>query len=184
MYKKVHLQQEDKMEVINKIKNHVSNNKKKYIAGTVVTGAGIAANEFYPNEVNQLSYNVKAHGNNLINQGKEKLNDTIGTELNPGRIITPEEMAEVNDYYNSDKAKFYSPKSDHVMNVMDTRANTEDKLNGYYDAAKNYVKDKYDEFTESTVVQIDIKSFLLEENNIAGLIGLLENRLIVVLTPN
>lgn len=172
------------MSIIDRVKNHISDNRGKY---GVVTGAGAmyGASKIDSPLINQAGFNVLAKGQNLALDTADKIDPRAVTSLNDLGMhkIRQEDIDASNALYNSGVAKYINPNPIDMVNAnehstelynkaMAAKANAQDALvnaknqgQDYLDQGINYVK-SLNPFTESTIpgktMKIEIKKALLE----------------------
>ena len=172
------------MSIIDRVKNHISDNRGKYGA---VAGAGAmyGASQVDSPLINQAGFNVLAKGQNLALDTADKIDPRAVVALNDLGMhkIRQEDIDASNALYNSGVAKYINPNPVNMVNanehstelynrVMAAKAGAQDALvnaknqgQDYIDQGINYVKG-LNPFTESTIpgktMKIEIKKALLE----------------------
>ena len=170
--------------LINKVKEHISDNRGKYGAAT---GAGVmyGASKIDSPLLNQAGFNILAKGQNLALDTADKIDPRATVALNDLGMhkIRQEDIDASNALYNSGVAKYINPNPIDMVNAnehstetynkaMAMKANAQDALvnaknqgQDYLDQGINYVKG-LNPFTENTIpgktMKIEIKKALLE----------------------
>ncbi len=174
--------------LINKVKEHISDNRGKYGAAT---GAGVmyGASKIDSPLVNQAGFNILAKGQNLALDAADKIDPRATAALNDLGLhkIRQEDIDASNALYNSGVAKYINPNPIDMVNAnehstetynkaMAMKANAQDALvnaknqgQDYLDQGINYVKG-LNPFTENTnfrgnTMKVEIKNLLLEGTN-------------------
>ncbi len=165
--------------LINRVKEHISDNRGKYGAAAGA-GAMYGASKIDSPLVNQAGFNILANGQNLALDTAAKIDPRATTTLNDLGMhkIRPEDIDASNALYNSGVAKYINPNPVDMVNAnehsteaynkaMALKANAEDTLvnaknqgQEYLDQGINYVKG-LNPFSESTI-SIPVKNMLLE----------------------
>lgn len=170
--------------LINRVKDHISDNRGKYGAAAGA-GAMYGASKIDSPLVNQAGFNILANGQNLALDTAAKIDPRATTALNDLGMhkIRPEDIDASNALYNSGVAKYINPNPVDMVNAnehsteaynraMALKANAEDTLvnaknqgQDYLDQGINYVKG-LNPFSESTIpgktMKLEIKQALLE----------------------
>lgn len=172
------------MTIIDRVKNHISDNRGKYgaIAGA---GAMYGASKIDSPLLNQAGFNVLAKGQNLALDVADKIDPRATVALNDLGMhkIRQEDIDDSNALYNSGVAKFINLNPVDMVNAnehstevynkaMAAKASAQDALisaknqgHDYIDQGVNYIKG-LNPFTENTIpgktIQIEIKKALLE----------------------
>ena len=170
------------MSIMDRVKNHISDNRGKY--GVAAGVSGLAASQYAienaPSMVNTAIYNAAAKGQNLaldtadkIGYGKEQLKN-LGLE----NKIRQEDIDAGNDFYNSEMGQMINPSPLKMVNaaessselynkVQEAKAQSQDvvqqakaQFGNAYENGINYIK-SLNPFNENTIT-IPIKSMLLE----------------------
>lgn len=175
------------MSIMDRVKNHISNNRGKYGA---VAGAGTLygaqyASENAPTIINKAAFNTLANGQNLAldvvdktGYGKEQLQN-IGLE----NKIRPEDIQAGNDFYDSaigskinlpanvqlnlaERASKFDNSIDEAKNQYNQFSdNLDNKVMGYINQGTDYIKG-LNPFHENVhignTMKIEIKNILLE----------------------
>lgn len=167
------------MSIINRVKQHISENRGKYGAAAGA-GAMYGASKIDSPLLNQAGFNVLAKGQNLALDAADKIDPRATTALNNLGMhkIRQEDIDASNALYNSGVAKYINPNPIDMVNAnehstevynkaMVAKANAQDALvnaknqgQDYLDQGINYVKG-LNPFTENTI-NIPIKDMLLE----------------------
>lgn len=165
--------------LINKVKEHISDNRGKYGAATGA-GAIYGASKIDSPLLNQAGFNILAKGQNLALDAADKIDPRATTALNDLGMhkIRQEDIDASNALYNSGVAKYINPNPIDMVNAnehstetynkaMALKADAQDALvnaknqgQDYLDQGINYVKG-LNPFSESNI-SIPIKSMLLE----------------------
>lgn len=165
--------------LINKVKEHISDNRGKYGAATGA-GAMYGVSKIDSPLVNQAGFNILAKGQNLALDAADKIDPRATATLNDLGMhkIRQEDIDASNALYNSGVAKYINPNPIDMVNAnehstetynkaMALKADAQDALvnaknqgQDYIDQGINYVKG-LNPFSESTI-KIPIKSMLLE----------------------
>ena len=172
------------MTIIDRVKNHISDNRGKYgaIAGA---GAMYGASKIDSPLLNQAGFNVLAKGQNLALDVADKIDPRATVALNDLGMhkIRQEDIDDSNALYNSGVAKFINLNPVDMVNAnehstevynkaMAAKASAQDALisaknqgHDYIDQGVNYIKG-LNPFTENTIpgktMKIEIKQALLE----------------------
>lgn len=167
------------MSIINRVKQHISDNRGKYGAAAGA-GAMYGASKIDSPLLNQAGFNVLAKGQNLALDVADKIDPRATVALNDLGMhkIRQEDIDASNALYNSGVAKFINPNPVDMVNanehsteaynramaakasVQDTLINAKNQGQDYIDQGINYVKG-LNPFTENTI-SIPIKNMLLE----------------------
>ena len=165
--------------LINRVKDHISDNRGKYGAAAGA-GAMYGASKIDSPLVNQAGFNILAKGQNLALDAAAKIDPRATSTLNDLGMhkIRPEDIDASNALYNSGVAKYINPNPVDMVNAnehsteaynkaMALKANAEDTLvnaknqgQDYIDQGINYVKG-LNPFSENTI-SIPVKNLLLE----------------------
>lgn len=170
--------------LINRVKDHISDNRGKYGAAAGA-GAMYGASKIDSPLVNQAGFNILANGQNLALDTAAKIDPRAVVALNDLGMhkIRPEDIDASNALYNSGVAKYINPNPVDMVNAnehsteaynkaMAMKANAEDTLvnaknqgQDYLDQGINYVKG-LNPFSENTIpgktMKLEIKKALLE----------------------
>lgn len=158
------------MSVLDRVKNHISNNRGKYGA---VAGAGTAygLSQINPNDINplinQAAFNTMAQGQNLalnvadkIGYGKEQLQN-----LGINHSIDQKQIDAANAFYNNPVGKVINPSATTMLNDAEKQSIWNDPKEGVFQNVLNFGK-KINPFHENTNIgnkmKIEIKKALLE----------------------
>ena len=158
------------MSVLDRVKNHISNNRGKY---GVVAGAGTAygLSQIDPNNINpminQAAFNTMAQGQNLalnvadkIGYGKEQLQN-----LGINHTIDQKQIDAANAFYNNPVGKVINPSAATMLNDAEKQSIWNDPKEGVFQNVLNFGK-KINPFHENTNIgnkmKIEIKKALLE----------------------
>ena len=164
------------MSIINRVKQHISDNRGKYGAAAGA-GAMYGASKIDSPLLNQAGFNVLAKGQNLaldvadkIGYGKEQLQNLGMREIDPKAIDLTNAIANIPGVSLKSPLsgvtmaeKFTAIKNgyDNSINKYNEFSdNLDNKVSGYIDQGVNYVKG-LNPFTENTI-SITIKNMLLE----------------------
>ena len=164
------------MSIINRVKQHISDNRGKYGAAAGA-GAMYGASKIDSPLLNQAGFNVLAKGQNLaldvadkIGYGKEQLQNLGMREIDPKAIDLTNAIANIPGVSLKSPLsgvtmaeKFTAIKNgyDNSINKYNEFSdNLDNKVSGYIDQGVNYVKG-LNPFTENTI-SIPIKNMLLE----------------------
>lgn len=169
------------MSILDKVKNHISDNRGKYGMATGAGAAyGISQLPDAPVLVNKVGMNILAHGQNLaldtadkIGYGREQLQN-LGLE----NKIRPEDIQASNEFYDSKLGQAINPGASNMVNAMeqssklynkvqeakaqaqDVVQQTQDQGNDYLAQGVNYVK-SLNPFQENTII-LPIKQAIVE----------------------
>ena len=172
------------MSIINRVKQHISDNRGKYGAAAGA-GAMYGASKIDSPLINQAGFNVLAKGQNLALDVADKIDPRATVALNDLGMhkIRQEDIDASNALYNSGVAKYINPNPIDMVNAnehsteaynkaMAAKASAQDALvnaknqgQNYIDQGVNYIKG-LNPFTENTIpgktMKIEIKQALLE----------------------
>lgn len=167
------------MSIIDRIKNHISDNRGKYGAAAGA-GAMYGASKIDSPLLNQAGFNVLAKGQNLALDVADKIDPRATVALNDLGMhkIRQEDIDASNALYNSGVVKYINPNPIDMVNanehsteaynkamaakasVQDALVNAKNQGHDYIDQGINYIKG-LNPFTENTI-NIPIKDMLLE----------------------